>query len=245
MSTAPNAYYADLLTACEQPGCPLCLIEQRSVTRYLKTLYFEAVNDPEVRDHLRRERAFCVDHAHLLLDSGLGDALGTAIIYHDILGDMLRGLQDLSAPVGGSLLNNLLRRPSGQLADQSNAARRVLAHQRCRVCSHVDEIQQHAQKALVESLTDEKLLAALRKSDGICFPHLDAVLARVYNPQGLANLLQITGARLEALRAELSEFIRKNDYRFQHERMGAEGDSWKRVLRLVAGEPNPEPKNPR
>lgn len=245
MPATPNAYYSDLLAACEQPGCPLCFIQQRSVTRYLKTLYFEAVNDPEVRDYLRRERAFCVDHAHLLLNSGLGDALGTAIIYQDILGDILRGLQGLAQPASGSLLNHLLRRPSGQLADQINAARRVVAHQHCRVCAHVEEIQQHAQKALVQALTDEQFLAALRKSDGICFPHLDAVLAHIYDPQGLANLLQITATHLEALRAELSEFIRKNDYRFQHERMGREGDSWKRALRLAAGEPNPQPQNPR
>ena len=40
--------------------------------------------------------------------------------------------------------------------------------------------------------------------------------------------------KLEGLREELTEFIRKNDYRFKDEVMGAEGDSWRRaIVRLI------------
>jgi hypothetical protein len=40
---------------------------------------------------------------------------------------------------------------------------------------------------------------------------------------------------MEKLRAELGEFIRKNDYRFIHEGFGTERDSWRRAVAMGAG----------
>ena len=41
--------------------------------------------------------------------------------------------------------------------------------------------------------------------------------------------------KMKKLRAELGEFIRKNDYRFIHEGFGAERDSWRRAVVMGAG----------
>ena len=40
---------------------------------------------------------------------------------------------------------------------------------------------------------------------------------------------------LDNLLDELDEFIRKQDYRFADEKIGAEGDSWMRAIRMIAG----------
>ena len=40
---------------------------------------------------------------------------------------------------------------------------------------------------------------------------------------------------MQSLLAELSEFIRKHDYRFTGEGMGEEGTSWIRAIEMVAG----------
>jgi len=39
----------------------------------------------------------------------------------------------------------------------------------------------------------------------------------------------------ERLLAQLSEFIRKNDYRFRDEPVGEEGDAWLRAIAALAG----------
>ena len=39
--------------------------------------------------------------------------------------------------------------------------------------------------------------------------------------------------KLELLRGELNEVIRKNDYRFRSEEWGAERDAWVRALAMV------------
>ena len=36
---------------------------------------------------------------------------------------------------------------------------------------------------------------------------------------------------------ECGEFLRKHEYRFKDESMGAEGDSWIRAIAMVAGQP--------
>jgi hypothetical protein len=43
-------------------------------------------------------------------------------------------------------------------------------------------------------------------------------------------------AHWESLIAELSEFVRKNDYRFQHEPVGREGSAWLRAVDAVSGQ---------
>ena len=53
--------------------------------------------------------------------------------------------------------------------------------------------------------------------------------------RALERLREVQRACLESLLAELSEFIRKHDYRFTGEGMGAEGTSWIRAVEMVAG----------
>jgi hypothetical protein len=89
----PSSTYHDLLAACNQPGCPACTLVQRAVQGYLKSIFYENVNDPETRLELRHTLGFCSDHAWLLLDTEIGDALGTSIIYHDVVGFVLKGMR--------------------------------------------------------------------------------------------------------------------------------------------------------
>ena len=48
-------------------------------------------------------------------------------------------------------------------------------------------------------------------------------------------LLTLAREKLAAIQVELSEFIRKHDYRFQHEPIGDEKHSWQRAINLVVG----------
>jgi hypothetical protein len=55
------------------------------------------------------------------------------------------------------------------------------------------------------------------------------------------TLLEITKEKLVNLQEELSEFIRKHDHRFRHEKFETEGDSWHRAITQIAGA---SPTNP-
>ena len=94
----PSSTSYDLIEACQQRGCPICRLEQRAVERYLDSLFYESVNDPKLRERLRDSLGFCREHAWLAIDKRLGNALGFAIIYRDVINNVLRKLGNENVP---------------------------------------------------------------------------------------------------------------------------------------------------
>lgn len=231
----PNnpTYYA-LLEACAQPGCPVCRLVQDSVKRYLENLFYENVNDSTIRHHLRNSLGFCNEHAWLLLNSRIGDALGMAIIYHDVLGRLLKRFP--KQPPQASLNDQPWRRLSTDLRKLIEAIIKLLSPgQRCPACEQQEASTRMIVEVLGESLTDPAFIGALKASDGLCVPHLKQALKQIEDPAALTVLFAESYTKLEHMHGELAEFIRKSDYRFREEELGPEGDSWKRVVYLITG----------
>jgi len=80
--------YFDLLEACSEPGCPVCRISLKLARRYVDSILYEYVNDPGVRDEIRRSRGYCNEHAGWMLDVR-GAGLGIAIFQRDIVQTVL------------------------------------------------------------------------------------------------------------------------------------------------------------
>ena len=49
------------------------------------------------------------------------------------------------------------------------------------------------------------------------------------------KLMAITQEKIAKIQEDLGEFIRKHDYRFQHESIGEEKESWKRAIHFIVG----------
>jgi hypothetical protein len=67
-----------------------------------------------------------------------------------------------------------------------------------------------------------------------CIPHLPVVLERV-SPEAAVTILNAERDLLRCLHAELGEFFRKSDYRFQHEPLGSEQTAWLRAADILMG----------
>lgn len=225
----------ELILACRQPGCAACRLEQRAVERFLENQLYENVNSRELRDQLRASLGYCREHAWLAVDHNLGDALGFAIIYHDVIGAVLKRLEHtLSPPTGGWA--GLQRRISEKMMGMVQSVTHAISPQkRCPVCHEQDEITRMIISALVREFGDPRMVEALNASDGLCLPHLRLTLELVQDGPALEKLLSIHHGKLAALHAELAELIRKNDHRFIAEGFGPEGDSWRRAVGKVAG----------
>ncbi len=76
---------------------------------------------------------------------------------------------------------------------------------------------------------------ALQSSAGLCLPHLLGTLEQVREESLFEGLLSIHRSKLEQLRAEMDEFIRKSDYREFGAGFGPEGDAWLRAIALITG----------
>jgi hypothetical protein len=212
-------------------------LEQHSVERYLENQFYENVNSPQWRDGLRASLGFCHEHAWLGVNKRLGDALGYSIIYHDLANSMLKQLNDeSSAPHSSRRRMSLLRAlPESARERVEKILDAITPRKRCPVCEKRDETTRTLIKTLIEEVKTPEMSDALRSSEGLCLPHLRTALEHVHDRSDCDQLLTLQREKLESLRAELAEFIRKNDYRSFEEGFGKEGDAWLRAIGLTVG----------
>jgi hypothetical protein len=105
-----------LVDACAKPGCPVCRCLVADARRYLGTLLYEHVNDPDTRRRLRASWGFCGWHTWMLRD--LADpAFGSAIIHdattwaaalHYRLAQVAEDRNNLEMNVSGERAANML-----------------------------------------------------------------------------------------------------------------------------------------
>jgi hypothetical protein len=214
--------YFDLLEACAGPGCPVCRLSYKFVRRYVDSILYEFVNDPEVRAEIRQARGYCNEHAWWMLDVA-GAGLGIAIIQRDVVETVLDVTQTLS---------------DGRNARQGaqELLKRLQPAAECPACAHRRTMEDITLHALLSHIDDPDLTMALAGSSGLCLPHFSRALELVEDADTLKQLVALQRRTLTELRDELAEFIRKNDYRFRHEGFGKEGDSWRRAIGIVSAE---------
>ena len=140
-------------------GCGLCRLGARTVSRYLDILAYENVNDVTLRETIRLGLGLCNRHAWQFIDETRAP-LGTAIIYRD----MIRTLQ---------------QHTTGTLDPSDGSEHRLhgLIPQRpCVACSALAVAIQDCAHQFLHSLTDYAFRSAFDASEGLCWPHLLAIL---------------------------------------------------------------------
>jgi hypothetical protein len=165
-----------------------------------------------------------------------GSALGVAILYHRLIED---AVGELKAGRGVSAAGEKRGAPGLGLIP-AKGCRKLLPRGNnpdCPACKVGRETGRGVLHTLAESLRvgDARMLEAVDGAEGFCLYHLDRTLANPL-PEKVETALRRHGLRrAENLLAELKEFMRKSDYRFTGEPMGAEGDSWMRAVAWVTG----------
>lgn len=232
----PSVTSHKLMEACREPGCPICRLEQQGVERYLDNQFYENVNSPAWRDHLRASQGFCHEHAWLGVEKRLGDALGFSIIYHDLVNNLIGSLNDSSSARATRRRASVLAPIPESMRSRVEGVLDVLTpRKQCPACEHREELRRSLLSVLVEDLPTPAMMEALQASEGLCLPHLGLAVGYVKDVAVYEMLLTIHTAKLESLRDELAEFIRKNDYQVIKEGFGSEGNAWLRAIRLVVG----------
>ena len=199
-------------------GCALCALEDAAVSRYLEGILYEKVNDPSIRDDLRRSAGFCARHAHRL--AAFGDGLGTAILYQDRIRVILAALDSEDAAPA-----RRARRRQPPTASRRGS---------CPACRFAEQTRARNIRTLLEGLDDADMMQALRGSHGLCYPHLRASVEGADERQR-ARLIEIHRPKLAALLHLLEEYQRKQDYRFAAEADAEERDSWLRAVEAASG----------
>jgi len=225
-----DTVYFELVEALAEGGCPICRLAAKRVAGYLDALLYEHVNDPGLRHETRRSQGFCQRHAQELVE--LGDGLGVALIYRDIVEALTKRLKGFRP----RRLHPLSpRRVLGPLPAAERLAEELAPEARCPACQMEEEAEKRYVGALVKHLAEPDFLASYRGSSGLCLGHFQRALRLARSEEALATLVEGQAQVLERLDGELAEFIRKHDYRFQDEGFGEERDSWIRVVEKMVG----------
>lgn len=216
----------DLLEAYSQPGCPVCRIGAQTVRRQLKALFYEYVNDREMRDSLVKSLGFCSEHVRLLLSHKIADTLGASIIYEHLAKVVLREFPKQAS----NMQPKELSRKISSLVSASEGLGECLA------CKRRDETVSYTLQQIGISLNNTALREALEMSDGFCFSHLSQLLLEIQKPTDIEFVLTLTRNKLEIRQAEMAEVIRKNDHRFHAEKITEnEALAWKKAMVTLSG----------
>jgi hypothetical protein len=214
MSDAQTIYEYRL--ACHKPGCPVCTLIQRAGARYIEGIFNESMLDPGIRQKLVDSNGFCYKHSWLSINLKLSDALGHAILFQDLV---------------KKAINVMMEHYTDSDKQISSALDIVTV---CPACRIEEETLERVIDSLAAALRDPDFLVEFNQSDGLCIPHMARLLGRI-DGKKRSSVLDHQLAKLELLRSELEEFIRKSDYRFRDEVIGKEGDSYKRAADLTKG----------
>jgi hypothetical protein len=219
--------YFVLRDALGQEGCPVCRLVNEGSRRFLDTLLYESVTDPFVRARIRASRGFCNWHAWML-PNAFSPQSGIAAIHEDVLAQEIEALRHAARPryglgwwerVRDRFARDRRRRPA-----------------RCPACAvSSDSVERNGLHVFIESLAEREFYLAFVENFGLCLPHLRMLEARHPQHPNLPEVRRVQLAKLEAMRADLLEFGRKQDYRFNQEPMGPEQDCWLRSIEMLAG----------
>lgn len=225
MASVPLNYY-DFLETFPQPGCVVCNLCQRDVSRFIDAHLYEYANTPPTHAAFRASRGLCAVHNTQLADYG-ASVLGIAILHAHILDELLR---IAAAPVPqGSAISRLFG-STGSLADKLEPV------QNCMVCDVLEHSENAHVRALAEHIDDTRLQEAYRSSEGLCLPHFRLTLRAARDTARLETLISIQIELWSRLKAELDSFAMKYDINHADQAMGTDADSWRRAIALVAGQ---------
>jgi len=205
-----HSVYFNLLDALKETGCPICFLVKKSAHKFMDDILYENVNDPGVRDNIRKAGGFCNRHAWQLRK--IGDGFGLGIVYEEL---MRLGLKELQAPAGFQMKEE--------------------AEKPCIVCNEERDVAGRYISVFLEHFDDAELKLSYKNSFGFCSPHLNLAIKMCRNKKSVKEIIDIESAKVNGLLDELKEFHRKHGYRFTKDRFGEDFYSWTRAIEKMIG----------
>ena len=232
MST-PSRIAHDLMQAFRQPDCPVCRLIERDSQQYIDGFFYESITVVERRAEIRSARGFCPPHAAIL--AGHSRALGTAIMHHDVLNDVLRGFpgenqekQQRTTPI------QALQRAFAPL--QQRVVQALQPKHVCVLCAHEQHQERVVLESLLEGMHSQPMRSEFAHSDGLCLPHLRSALEiRNARAESARALIETQGEIMRRLRDQLALFIHKNNGSYESSAVGDEARAPARATRMVSG----------
>lgn len=201
--------FAEILEALKESDCPLCMLTRKAVYEYFSSVLHECLISNRAPDAVRASAGFCRGHARDFVTTG--DHRGVAIVYRDILRQILQGFS--TRGIDGARASAV-----------------------CPACDVKNRHEEMYVETLAHNLEDPSVRRDLDASYGLCLYHASRVVHRLSNPQVIERIMALSVRQLGAMRGNLSEFVRKQDVQFKNEVVSSEEQTaCERAIDLLAG----------
>jgi hypothetical protein len=204
-----------LIEAMKKVGCPVCMRTIEDTHHAMESFLYESVNDSGLRDQIRNDRGLC--HRHSWQLAQFGDALGSAILFRDVLGMLLPSL-------GNAPSAFFFRRPSTRLGSQV-----------CLFCRQEEKSHDGLLSDLVAHVDDPELKAAWEGPSMLCIPHLGDFCTLLRDDGARRRIIEMHRGKYTALCEAMGQLIEKQSYDHRAEEIGLEKDSWIRAIEVLVG----------
>lgn len=235
-----SSVYHELIEAMAHPGCPVCHLVDRAVRQYVDVFFYENMTNVARRAEIRDARGYCSVHGALF--AGHGRMLGTAIIQHDVINDVVREINRSLLPTEphkDAVSKPRKPQPLDELASAPlrNALLSAVKPKRmCSLCEYERDHEQNLLRLLVNEIHEPDMRTAFERSSGLCLPHVQAALQlRGVKSDGLRLVMQIERDILQILKSDLDEYLTKSNGSYDYDGMGKEADSPMRAVKIVSG----------
>lgn len=203
-----DVFSFDLEDGIASGECPLCFALARDEERWLDSFWREGRQDPGTRRRFYAGGGFCPRHSWRLHELVARAGAGTA------LADLYGGLADRDLRALDELLGSTRRR--------GRTGRPGLARPAsCSACVAAADALERKVHFLLQLLAADAARGRYARSRGLCFDHLEAVLATAGDSETALYLAEDWRRRLAAVRSRLEH---------------PERDSWTDAMRLYADE---------
>lgn len=240
----PFLTYLQLISAMQQPGCPICHIRFEREKSYLENLLLDHVNDAETQENILASVGYCPQHTWQMgwLELEIyQESVKNSMIYESLVKSVTNSMAKFvrrekrrEKQVNGWLYR-IFHKEKQVAFDLDPFGQMALSG--CYICRIGEDAEQLFMYSLLRGLCeqDDQIRKVYRASDGLCLHHFRQVFRITdssSNP-GVKFLVEETAQKMVALRNDLTNFIDKHSYHRAHEPMSAgERYSWLRALRF-------------
>jgi len=231
-----DTIYSDLLKACQGPGCPVCLLEQRAVDAYMQNAFREKENNLVVRNDIRDSLGLCREHTRRMLDLRLNKTVSAAVGYHDVLISLVQQLQKVTLQPKQPTRSWFFQKTPEPASKFEMVVQALSPRLPCPVCRMSGNFTRGVLMTLTASLHEDTLRKAFASSNGLCLPHLRQAFAQIQDLDTCQNLLSLSIDRFEAMRHDLVEDIRQIENLAGENGSQPAAGTWQKVVSAIAGE---------
>lgn len=207
--------------------CPFCILYDMLQSNEIETILGASMMEPDIRIKTN-ELGFCGRHYDMMFERK--NRLQLALMLESHLESVSAGIRP-----GGILSRDAGQKPVSYITRLESD---------CYVCSRIDHsLSKMFETTLLLWSREKEFKNKFDAQKFFCLPHYRRLMeyARQSLPKGSYSEFvkcadNIESSYLEALRADVSHFIRKFDYRYESEPWGNAKDSVERALRFLKGD---------